>query len=153
LKTGNITTPQRKNLTLKGQKDIESGLSLDLIITNYTSNKETKSFIEREALKIKSGLKKKPGAKYRLNRWREEQINNGKKITYRDLVNQYIKLNETVKPFEKIPHGRYINFLADYVANEKDATKANAIKIWKALKKMDIPKTYKAWKIEMTKKN
>jgi hypothetical protein len=146
LRTGNITSSQRKNLVPKGQKDFELGLTPNLSINNYTNNKETKSFIEKEASKIKPSLKKKSGTGYRLNRWREEQINNGKKTTYGNLVNQYIKLNETEEPFEKIPHGRYINFLAEYLANEKGATRDKAIKVWKQLKKLDVPKDYKSWK-------
>ena len=115
-------------------------------IINYTNNKETKNFIEQEAFKIKPDLKKKSGTSYRLNRWREEQIADGKKITYRDLVKQYIQLNERKEPFAKIPHGRYINFLADYLANEKGATRDMAIRAWKRLRKLDIPKDYKSWK-------
>jgi len=80
-----------------------------------------------------------------LNRWREEHITAGNAITYGDLVMQYIKLNESNKPFEKIPHGRYINFLSDYLAGEKGATKEEAIGAWEQLKELDIPKDYDRW--------
>jgi SAP domain-containing new25 len=123
IRTGKISSPKRKNIKLTGARDYELGLTVTLTIKNYTSNNVTKKFIEKEALKISPNLKKKSGARYRLNRWREEQINNGKTITYGDLVRQYIKLNETEEPFEKIPHGRYINFLADFLANERSATR------------------------------
>lgn len=146
IRTGKVSASNRKNITPIGIKDHELGLTLTLTINNYTNNKETKQFIEKEALKINPNIKKISGAGYRLNRWREEQINNGKKITYGDLVGQYLKLNETEEPFQKIPHGRYINFLADYLAKEKDATRDKAIKAWKQLKKLDIPKDYKSWK-------
>jgi len=146
LRTGDIATPRRKNIAQKGKKDYELGLKLTLTINNYTNNKETKSFIEKEALKIKPKLKKKSGVSYRLNRWREKQIAKGNKITYGDLVKEYIRLNETEKPFEKIPHGRYINFLAEYLKNEPEATRQKAIKAWKMLKKLDIPKDYNSWK-------
>src|SRR5258708_24337656 len=39
----------------------------------------------RSALKIVPDLRRKSGARYRLNRWREEQIQKGNKITYGDL--------------------------------------------------------------------
>ena len=146
IRTGKASSSKRKNINAIGVKDHELGLAPTLRIRNYTSNKETKQFIEKEALKVNPNLKKKSGAKYRLNRWREEQINDGKKITYGDLVRQYIKLNETEEPFKKIPHGRYINFLADYLANEKGATREKAIKAWEKLKKLDIPKDYRSWK-------
>lgn len=74
----------------------------------------------------------------------EEQINAGRKITYGDLIKQYIKLSQTEEPFERIPHGRYINFLSDFLANEKGSTKEQAIEAWRILKKVDRPKDYKS---------
>ena len=46
--TGTIAKPQRKNIIQKGKKDYELGLKLTLTINNYTNNKETKNFIEKE---------------------------------------------------------------------------------------------------------
>ena len=146
LKTGNVKGPSRKNLSGSGIKDLEKGLSLDLPIVNYTSNKETKRFIEEEALKIAPNLKRKSGARYRLNRWREEQINGGVKITYGDLVKQYVKLNSVEGSFKQIPSGRYINFISDFLAAEDKLTREEAIEAWKELKQLDIPKNYTAWK-------
>jgi hypothetical protein len=65
----------------------------------------------------------------------------GEKITYGDLVKQYVKLNQTEEPFEQIPVGRYINFLSDFLAAEKRASKEQAINAWKRLKALDVPKT------------
>lgn len=146
LKTGKVALPTKRRLTKTGIKDLEKGLSLRLLIGNYTSNRETKEFIMREALKIAPGLRRKSGARYRLNRWREEQVTKGHKITYGDLVKQYVKLNQIEKPFEKIPVGRYINFVSDFLKNEKGATRSQAITAWKQLKCMNVPKTYKFWK-------
>lgn len=42
-----------------------------------------------------------------------------------NLIPLYL-LNDTKKPFKKISHGRYINFVAEYLANEKDATREDA---------------------------
>jgi hypothetical protein len=61
------------------------------------------------------------------------------------LVKKYIQLNEREEPFERIPSGRYINFLAEYLANEKVATRKEAIKAWKLLKELDTPKDYESW--------
>ncbi|HZS49099.1 MAG TPA: SAP domain-containing protein [Blastocatellia bacterium] len=146
LNTGTIETPTKRNLSKEGIRDIDKGLSLDLPIVNYTSNKETKQFIEREAQKVAPGLKRKSGARYRLNRWREEQLTNGVKITYADLVNQYVKLNQTEGRFEKIPQVRYVNFLGDFLSAEKGASREQAIAAWKKLKEIDAPKTYDAWR-------
>ena len=82
----------------------------------------------------------------RLNRWREEQLAKGIRITYGDLVREYVRLNQTNGPFAQIPHGRYINFLSDFLKAEKEATKEQAIKVWEELKTLDAPKNYRSWK-------
>lgn len=146
LRTGKIKNAVKRSLTRSGEKDIEKGLSLKLPVINYTSNKETKDFIFREALKIAPGLKRRSGARYRLNRWREEQLTKGARITYRDLVNKYIELNSGEERFAQIPHGRYVNFLSDFLTAEKGGTREEAISAWKQLKKIDVQKNYKAWK-------
>lgn len=146
LRTGKVKNAVKRSLTGSGEKDIEKGLTLKLPVVNYTSNRVTKDFIVREALKIAPGLKRKSGARYRLNRWREEQLTGGVKITYKDLVNKYIELNSGEEPFAQIPHGRYINFLSDFLSSEKNATRQDGIKAWKELKTLDIPKNYKSWK-------
>jgi len=148
LRTGKITSPTRKNLARSGVRDVERGLSLKLPVVNYTNDRETKDFIVREALKIAPQLKRKSGARYRLNRWREQQIDNGIKITYADVVREYVRLNQMEGSFPQvqIPSGRYINFLSDFLAGEKNATRAQALKAWKQLKQAQIPKHYRAWK-------
>ena len=45
-----------------------------------------------------------------------------RKLTYGDLVIEYIRLNQTREPFAHIPHDRYINFISDFLAAEKAAT-------------------------------
>jgi hypothetical protein len=146
LQTGKIALPTKRNLTKSGMKDLDRGLHLRLPVINYTSNRETKEFIMREAQKIAPGLKKKSGARYRLNRWREEQLTKGNKITYGDLVKQYVRLNQIEAPFKQIPVVCYINFLSDFLNSEKDATRADALAAWKQLKRMNVPKTYSHWK-------
>jgi hypothetical protein len=145
LKTGKVEIPTKRDLAVAGVKDLEQGLSLTLPVSVYTSNKETKNFLEREALKLAPGLKKKSGARYRLNRWREEQLTKGVRLTYGDLVREYVRLNQIEQPFARIPHGRYINFVSDFLATEKDSTREQAIQAWEKLKELDIPKTYLAW--------
>lgn len=145
LKTGKIQNPTKRRLSHSGRKDVERELRLDLPVVVYTNDKTTKDFLERESQKIAPGLKRKSGARYRLNRWREEQIANGVKLTYGALVNEYVRLNQTEAPFAHVPTGRYINFVADYLAAEKNPTRAEAIKAWKKLKDLDIPKDYRSW--------
>jgi SAP domain-containing protein len=146
LRTGKVKNPGRKTLPISGIRDIEKGLNLKLPVVSYTSNKETKDFIVREALKIAPNLKRKSGARYRLNRWREQQLDKGIKITYEDLVKQYVKLNQFEGSFPQAPSGRYINFLSDFLAGEENATREQALSAWHQLKKLDIPKNYRAWK-------
>jgi SAP domain-containing new25 len=146
LQTKRVVTPTKRVLSKSGVKDIEKGLSLTLPVVNYTSNRETKDFIVREAKKLVPDLKRKSGARYRLNRWREEQLTKGVKITYGDLMKQYVTLNQTEERFAPIPSGRYINFLSDFLSSEKGATRDQALKAWRELKNLDAPKNYQAWK-------
>ena len=110
----------------------------------YTNDKETKAFVDREAQKLAPGLKRKSGVRYRHNRWREEQLTKGVKITYRDVVKEYVRLNQTEEPFAQIPIDCYINFVSDFLAAE-GATRGQAIKAWEQLKTLDIPKNYRSW--------
>jgi len=144
LRTGKIKSPRKRNFSASGIKDVERGLSLDLPVVVYTNDKETKSFLEREAQKIAPGSKRKSGARYRLNRWREEQLSKGVKLTYAGLVREYVRLNQTEK-FAQIPQPRYVNFISDFLAAEKDTTREQAIRAWKRLKTLDVPKDYRSW--------
>jgi len=143
LQTGAIKLATKRALRKTGMKDLERGLSLNLRIEHYTSNRETKDFIIQQARKVSPEVREKPGVWYRLNRWREEQVTEGNHPTYGDLVRQYIALNK-MERFEKIPHGRYINFVAEFLAAEK-GPRADAIAAWTELKSMDVPKTYASW--------
>lgn len=144
LRTGILTLPTKRALRKTGTKDLEHGLSLNLRIQHYTSNRATKDFIVREAGKAAPDVREKSGVWYRLNRWREEHITNGSRPTYGDLVRQYIILNR-MERFARIPHGRYINFVADFLAAEKGATRAQAIAAWRKLKRLDVSKDYASW--------
>ena len=144
LRTGTADLPTKRALRKTGAKDLERGLSLNLRIEHYTSNRETKDFIVRQARKVAPDVREKSGVWYRLNRWREEQITNGNRPTYGDLVQQYVALNR-MERFDKVPHGRYINFVAAFLAAEKSGTRSDAIAAWAELKTMDIPKDYASW--------
>jgi hypothetical protein len=72
-------------------------------------------------------------------------------VCLRQLVDQYIELN-SLERFERIPHGRYINFLADYLTAERSASRKAALAAWKKLKKMDMPKTCESWRAVARKK-
>ena len=145
LETGKIRSPTKRSLTKSGRKDVERSLRLDLPVVVYTNDKETKDFLEKESRKLAPGLKRKSGARYRLNRWREDQIVKGVRLTYGALVREYVRLNQTTEPFDHIPHVRYINFVADFLAAEKGATREQAIRAWKKLKTLDLSKDYRSW--------
>ncbi len=144
LRSGTLAVPTRRALRPSGEKDLERGLSLTLRIRHYTSNRETKDFILREALRMAPGLRAKSGVWYRLNRWREEQITDGHRPTYGDLVRRFVELNR-IERFEKIPHGRYINFMSAFLA-AKEGTRADAMAAWAELKMLDAPKDYASWR-------
>jgi hypothetical protein len=145
IRTGELKTLAKRGLSKSGVRDVVRGLSLDLPVVNYTSNKETKDFIEREAAKLEPNFKRASGTRYLLNRWREEQLSTGKLITYRDLINQAIELNKTKQGPLRIEHGRYINFISDFMAANKKGSREEAVKAWEELKAMDAPKTYESW--------
>jgi hypothetical protein len=134
----------------KGVKDLDKGLTLALPIANYTGNKVTKGFIRREAKRKNSEIQEKSRVWYRLNRWREANVAK-RTVTYGELIDQYVALN-SLERFKQIPHPRYVNFLADYSASEKGASREDAIAAWKQLKKMDVPKTYQSWRVAARKK-
>jgi hypothetical protein len=145
IRTKEVRSFAKRSSKKDGIRDFERGLRLDLPVVNYTSNRETKDFIQREAAKLEPGFKRKSGTRYLLNRWREEQLTSGKRITYGDIVRQAIELNKTKTGPLRIEHGRYINFISDFMAANKGASRSEAIDAWKALKKMNVPKTYEAW--------
>ena len=144
LHTGNTALPTKRSLRKKGVKDVDRGLNLKLRIENYTSNRKTKDFIIEQARIMAPDVHEKSGVWYRLNRWREERIASGEHPTYGDLVRQYIAMNKMPR-FERVPHGRYINFVADFLEADKRATRAEAIAAWKELKELDVPKDYVSW--------
>ncbi len=92
-----------------------------------------------------AGFTPKPGTRYLLNRWREEQVAAGRRITYGDLVRQALALNEAKRGPLRLEHARYINFISDFMAANRGATREQAIAAWHAVKAMDAPKTYEAW--------
>jgi hypothetical protein len=47
--------------------------------------------------------------------------------------------------FEKVPHPRYVNFVADFLKADKRATRKEAIAAWAELKELDVPKDYVSW--------
>jgi hypothetical protein len=69
----------------------------------------------------------------------------GVKLTYEDLIKEYVRLNQTKEPFAQIPHARYINLVSDFIAAEKGATRDQATRAWEELKTLDIPKIYRSW--------
>jgi hypothetical protein len=144
-RTGEPETLVKRRLSVSGVRDVDRGLDLDLPVVNYTSNQETKEFIEREAAKLEPGFKRASGTRYLLNRWREEQLSSGKRITYGDLVKRAIELNKTKNGPLRIEHGRYMNFVSDFMRANKKASLGEAVKAWEELKAMDAPKTYESW--------
>ena len=145
LGSGKLEKPVRGMVTASGARDSERGLSLKLAVANYKNDGATWDFIERAARQLVPGLKRKSGARYRLNRWREKQIGAGKTVIYGDLVREYVRLCLIDGPFAQIPHGRYINFMSDFLAGEKGATWKAALRAWAQVKKLDAPKDYRSW--------
>jgi hypothetical protein len=145
LRTGHARSFAKRTLTKLGPRDIDLGLRLDLPVVHYTSNRQTKDFIEQEAAKLEPGFQRKSGTRYLLNRWREEQLHQGHRITYGDLVRHAIELNRTKDGPLRIGHARYINFISDFMKANQGAPMGEALAAWDDLKKLDTPKTFQAW--------
>jgi hypothetical protein len=145
LQSGKTKSFVKRALKKVGPRDVALGLRLDLPIVHYISNRQTKDFIEKEAAKLEPGFKRKSGTRYLLNRWREEQLSQGRQIAYGDLVRQAVELNTTKVGPLRLEHGRYINFISDFRKANKGASMGEAIAAWKVLKKLNTPKTYRAW--------
>jgi hypothetical protein len=104
------------------------------------------SWSEAQARKIDPLFVRRSGARYRLNRWRERQLARNRKITYGNLVNEYVRLCQSPAAFRRVAHGRYVNFVSDFRKANPDAAFADAVKAWHALKRLAVEKTYQAWK-------
>ena len=115
-------------------------------VENFSNKKETWEFINSEMDKRVPGLKQKSGAKYWLNRWIEDKLSHGEKITYEDVIREYIRLNKTEGKLPQIPSCKFNNFISDYLANEKRATREDALEAWNKLKIMKAKKDYITWK-------
>jgi hypothetical protein len=143
IQSGSVAVNAKEPITKKGKSD---KLDLNEYIQHYVSNKKTKSFIMAEALNLCPNLPKKSGVWYWTNRWREEQLEKKRKITYLDLVQHFVQLSTQKDRLPQIPSARFNNFITDYLAaNEGSREEAKAV--WEQLKFLDIPKTYDAWKL------
>jgi len=147
LATGRLTRPTKRDVSRSGIKDVDRGLRLGLRVIPFTNDSETKAFLEREARRLDPAFTRRSGSRYRLNRWRDAQLARVARITYRDLVKEYARLNrpETAHPRMLQPSGRYVHFLSDFMAAHPGATMAAAIRAWKTVKTMDSPKNYRAY--------
>ena len=122
-------------------------------VENFSNKKETWDFIQSEMNKRFPELKPKSGAKYWLNRWIENKLSHGEKIPYEDVICEYIRLNKTEGKLPQIPSCKFNNFISDYLANEKNAARADALTAWTTLKDMKVKKDYITWKKSTDKEN
>ncbi|MDX2262521.1 MAG: SAP domain-containing protein [Gemmatimonadales bacterium] len=146
-RTGRVAQGPPVRPVRHGVRDVERSLRLGLRVTAYVNNPETWAFREREARAMAPDFTRKSAAPYRLNRWREAQrATRPHGITYRDLVREYVRLCGTAGPFRQVAHGRYINFVSDFMAKEPNATRAKAVAAWLDVKALDAPKKDRARK-------
>ena len=140
-----IGTVNQKNRFRSKSRDRDI-LNNSSYVENFSNKKETWAFIHSEMDKRIPGLKPKSGAKYWLNRWIENKLSHGEKITYDDVICEYIRLNQTEGRLPQIPSCKFNNFISDYLANEKNATREDALDAWNKLKDMKAKKDYITWK-------
>ena len=142
LETGTVNK-QNSYRSKSRNRDI---LNSHTYVENFSNKKETWEFIHNEMDKRMPGLQPKSGAKYWLNRWIENKLSHGEKITYNDVICEYIRLNKTEGKLPQIPSCKFNNFISDYLANEKNATREAALGAWNKLKDMKAKKDYITWK-------
>lgn len=142
---GKVTSLTKRDPSRSGIKDVDRGLRLERRVILYTNDRDTKAFLEREARKLDANFKRRSGARYRLNRWREAQLTRGARITYRDVVREYVRLNRPETTYRRAPVDRYVYFLSDFMAANPGARMAAAIRAWKTVKRMNSPKNYRAF--------
>ena len=140
-----IGTVNKKNSFRIKNRNIDI-LNNHSYVKNFRNKKETWEFINSEMDKRVPGLKPKSGAKYWLNRWIENKLSHGEKITYNDVICEYIRLNKMEGKLPQIPSCKFNNFISDYLANEKNATREAALAAWNKLKDMKAKKDYITWK-------
>jgi len=146
LTSGRIVHAGGRPESKPGRRDVERGLTMSRQVVVYTNDTETKAFLEAKASELDAAFVRRSGARYRLNRWRERQLARGRTITYGDLVREYVRLCRSSAPFARVPHGRYVNFVSDFRKASPRATLAEAVRAWHVLKRLPIPKTYRAWR-------
>ena len=142
LETGTVN---KKNCYRSKSRNIDI-LNNHSYVKNFSNKKETWEFINSKMDKRVRGLKPKSGAKYWLNRWIEDKLSDGEKITYNDVVCEYIRLNKIEGKLPQIPSCKFNNFISDYLANEKNTTRKDALEAWTMLKDMKAKKDYITWK-------
>ena len=147
-KAGPATAECQAGCDGKGRR---TGLEVETSRDGYINDAETKEFLERESRRLCPEHKRRSGSRYRLNRWREQQMASGVKITYGDLVREYVRLNRPDVAHERAAQVCYINFLSDLSRAEKDAVRTDGVRAWAEVKKLDGPKTYQAWKQAKTR--
>jgi hypothetical protein len=114
------------------------------------------SSFTRTIVRPKPFLSEKPGNWIRCSRadpardiasiaGEKHQLMRGVGITYRDLVKEYVRLNRRETTYRRVPSGRYINFLSDFMAANPGASMPAAVRAWKTVKRMNSPKDYRAF--------
>ncbi|MEO6239092.1 MAG: hypothetical protein ABIQ52_19020 [Vicinamibacterales bacterium] len=111
-----IRSSSRRRSRSEAERDVDGGLHLDRRVIRYTNDVATREFLDREASRLAPGLRRRSGARHRLNRWRENQLANGVELTYRQVVEEYVRLSQSTEPFARVPHGRYLNFLSEFLS-------------------------------------
>jgi hypothetical protein len=137
IKYGKIKTKPRKNKQL--EKDI---LDLGTLVRNYRNTTFTKDFILKESLKLVPSLKIRSGVKYWLNRYIDKNLN---KIKYKDIVKEFIRLNNPKTKLPQIPSTKMNNFISDYLVGIKNSKRQEAMIEWRKLKKWKVPKNFTSY--------
>lgn len=145
LRTGRVASRGTLSSSPRGPRDSERSLRPTTRIVNYTNDVATKTFLLTHAGKLDPAFELRSGTRYPLNRWREEQIARGRRLTYGDLVKHFVALNRGPRKPLRREHGRYNNFVADFAKANPGVGWKRMLAAWQQLKELDAPKTYASW--------
>jgi len=139
LKTGKKEKPAK---SIAGTIDSSKPLTLGTLVVNYKNDPITRAFFIKQI-----GLHFKSSA--RVNIFRKDALAAGKKITYGDLVNEWLREYELRKDKNvKLPimsSCEYNQFTRDYYTENPGASRKAVIAAWKQARTLVGAHTYRQW--------
>ncbi len=142
--------PKRRPVLPRETGKERDPLAADNPVQQYVGDRKTKDFLLELVHRKSPGLKDKSGQWYWLNDWRRQMQERHAVFSYRDLADHLRKLMSAEGRLPQIPSARMNNFITDFRADpaNRNVTRQEILTAWNALKQMQGPKTYAAYRKE-----